>query len=76
MSQERLIMMMNNKIEQVGRQYAYAIQPVKLFETQSKNQAQKSSFDFINQMNLQTDYNPFHPNVKTKSVASRLDLMG
>ena len=69
-------MMMNNKIEQIGRQYAYAIQPVQLFETQNSKQTQKSSLDFFNQMNSNSDYNPFHPNVRTKSVASRLDLIG
>lgn len=41
---------MFNKIDEVQRQYAYAVQPVKLFETQNSNLAQKSSFDFLNRM--------------------------
>ena len=38
---------MFNAIEEVKRQYTYAVQPVKLFETRNSQAAQKSSFDFI-----------------------------
>lgn len=44
---------MFNAIEEVKRQYTYAVQPVKLFETRNSQAAQKSSFDFINQMQNQ-----------------------
>ena len=72
MSQERLIMI-DNKINEIQRQFMYTVQPVRLFETKNSNQAQKSSFDFINQMN-QNGFNPFHPNVKSESMAKNLDL--
>ena len=42
-------------IDQVQRQYTYAVQPVQLFETKKSDIAQKSSFDFINQM-VQNNY--------------------
>lgn len=67
--------MMNDKIDSVSRRYMYAVEPVKMFETQQNQQAQKSSFDFINQMNFKNfGYNPFHPNVKNASTANRLDI--
>ncbi len=73
--QERLIMI-NNKIDEIQRQYMYAVQPVKLFEQNSAKQAQKSSFDFnfISQMNSK-GFNPSHPNVQTETTARRLDFM-
>ena len=42
---------MFNAINEVKRQYMYTVQPVKLFETRNFQEAQKSSFDFINQAN-------------------------
>ena len=74
--QERLIMMMNNKIDGIQRQYMFAVEPVKFFEAQKNPQAQKSSFDFnfISQMNSK-GFNPFHPNVQTETTAKRLDFM-
>lgn len=68
-------MMMNNRIDEIQRQFMYKVQPVKLFETKNNEQAQKSSFDFINQMN-QSGFNPFHPNVKSEVRAKRLDILG
>ena len=53
---------MFNAIEEVKRQYTYAVQPVKLFETRNSQAAQKSSFDFINQMQ-KSGNNPFHPDI-------------
>ena len=69
--------MMNGKIDSVSRQYMYAVEPVKMFETQNNPNAQKSSFDFIIQMNFKnSNFNPFHPNVQNASTAKRLDIMG
>lgn len=65
---------MFNKIDEVKRQYTYAVQPVKLFETQNSQAAQKSSFDFLNQMS-KSEFNPFHPNVTNSEKGSKLDLM-
>ena len=67
-------MTMNNKINEIQRQYMYPIQPVRLFENKNDKQAQKSSFDFINRMS-QNGYNPFHPNVKSETMAKRLDIL-
>ena len=66
--------MINNSIDEIHRQYMYAVQPVKLFESKNQNQTQKSSFDFISQMN-KNGYNPFHPNVKSETTAKKLDIM-
>jgi len=67
--------MMNGKIDSVSRHYMYAVEPVKMFETQQNAQAQKSSFDFISKMNFKNfDYNPFHPNVQNSTTAKRLDI--
>jgi uncharacterized protein YeaC (DUF1315 family) len=66
---------MNNAIEEIQRQYMYAVQPVKLFETRNNQAAQKSSFDFINQMS-KSGNNPFHPDVSNTSKGNKLDLMG
>ncbi|MBP3820783.1 hypothetical protein J6G99_03965 [bacterium] len=65
--------MLDNRIDEIQKQYMYAIKPVQLFETKNSNHAQKSSFDFINQMN-QNGFNPFHPNVKSNTMAKNLDL--
>ena len=66
--------MINNKIDGIHRQYMFAIEPVKLFETQKDTQAQKSSFDFLNRMNSK-NYNPLHPNVANATMAKKLDIM-
>ena len=65
---------MFNAIEEVKRQYTYAVQPVKLFETINSQAAQKSSFDFINQMQ-KSGNNPFHPDISNTSKGNKLDLM-
>ena len=67
-------MMINNKISEIQSLYTFAVQPVKLFENKNEKQAQKSSFDFINRMS-QNGYNPFHPNVKSDTMAKRLDIL-
>ena len=66
---------MFNKIDEVQRQYTFAVQPVKFFETENSKNAQKSSFDFINQMN-KSGYNPFHPSVEYSNKGQKLDLLG
>lgn len=65
---------MFNKIDEIQRQYTYAVQPVKLFEAQNSQAAQKSSFDFLNQTNNST-YNLFHPNVSNSTKGGKLDLV-
>ncbi len=65
---------MFNAIDEIKRQYTYAIQPVKLFETKNSQAAQKSTFDFINQMN-KTGHNPFHPDISNSEKGNRLDLL-
>ena len=67
--------MINNKIDSIQQQYTYAVEPVKFFETQKNQQAQKSSFDFLNRMNSK-NFNPFHPNVQNASTAKKLDILG
>ena len=62
-------------IDQVQRQYTYAVQPVQLFETKKSDIAQKSSFDFINQM-VQNGHNPFHPDVSNTKCGNKLDFLG
>ena len=62
---------MFNAIEEVKRQYTYAVQPVKLFETRNSQAAQKSSFDFINQMQ-KSGNNPFHPIFQTPQKETNL----
>ena len=54
---------------------AVTVQPVKLFETRNSQEAQKSSFDFINQAN-KSGYNPFHPNLSNTDKGGKIDLMG
>lgn len=66
--------MMNGKIDGIQRQYMFAVEPVKFFETQKNEQAQKSSFDFINRMNSK-NYNPFHPNIQNSTTAKKLDIL-
>ncbi len=66
---------MNNKINEIKPQYIYAVQPVKLFETEDTKRANKQAFNFGNEQ-IQTNYNPFHPNVSNSEKGNRLDLMG
>lgn len=66
---------MLNKIEEVQRQYIYAVQPVKLFETQNNQAAQQSMFDFTNKIN-QSNHNPFHPDITNTGKGGRLDIPG
>ena len=68
-------MISNNPVEQIQRQYTFAVQPVHLFETRKNQELQKSNFDFINQMQ-QSGNNPFHPNYSNTEKAQKLDLMG
>jgi hypothetical protein len=67
---------MNNAINQVQRQYTYAVQPVKLFETKNSQQAQKNALDFsfISQMKSNGN-NPFHPDVSNSEKGNKLDIM-
>ena len=66
---------MFNAIDEVKRQYMYTVQPVKLFETRNSQEAQKSSFAFINQAN-KSGYNQFHPNLSNTDKGGKIDLMG
>ncbi len=66
--------MINNVIEEVQRQYMYAVQPVNLFEAQNSKAAQQNTFDFINQMN-KNGHNPCHPDVSNTSKGQKLDIM-
>lgn len=61
-------------IQEIKQHYTYAVQPVKLFETKNSQTAQKSSFDFINQMN-KSGHNPFHPNITNTEKGNRLDII-
>jgi len=67
---------MFDKINQVQRQYTYAVQPVKLFETENSQAAQKSSFDFFNKQTNSSAYSLLHPDVSNTLSGSKLDLMG
>jgi hypothetical protein len=67
---------MFNRIDEVQRQYTYAVQPVKLFETQKNNPfAQKNSFGINSQTNS-SEFNLLHPNVSNSQSGGKLDLMG
>lgn len=66
---------MNNMINEIKPQYIYAVQPVKLFETENSKQAQKNLLSLFNTSNG-TDYNPFHPDVSNSEKGNKLDLMG
>ena len=67
---------MNNKINEVQRQYFYAVQPVKLFETQKQQQNIKNfdDFNFISTMK-QHGNNPFHPDVSYTNKGQKLDIL-
>lgn len=65
---------MFNPIDEVKRQYTYAVQPVQFFETKNSQMAQKNSFDFVKQTNNSV-YNLFHPNITNSSSGNKLDLM-
>lgn len=66
--------MINNAIEKVQRQYMYAVQPVKLFETGNNQAAQKTNFDFLKQTKT-TGNNPFHPDISNTKKGNNLDIM-
>lgn len=67
---------MNNAINEIQRQYMYAVQPVKLFETKNSQTAQKNALDFsfINQMKSSGN-NPFHPAISNTEKGQKLDIM-
>lgn len=65
---------MLNTIDEVKRQYMYTVQPVQLFETKNSQEAQKNSFDFLNQTN-KSNFNLFHPNVSNSASGKQLDLL-
>lgn len=67
--------MINNAIDEIQRQYTYAVQPVKLFETRNSQSAQKNTFDFLNQM-AKSNHNPFHPDISNSGKGKNLDIMG
>lgn len=64
-------------IDEVKRQYTYAVQPVKLFEANNSQAAQKYAldFNFVSQMNKNGN-NPFHPDVSNTHKGQKLDLLG
>ena len=66
---------MFNKIEEVQRQYTYTVQPVKFFETQNNQAAQKNMFDFTNKI-TQSKNNPFHPDISNTNKGGKLDILG
>lgn len=68
---------MFNAIDEVKRHYTYAVQPVKLFEANQSQAAQKYvlDFNFVSQLN-KTGHNPFHPDVSNTHKGQKLDLMG
>lgn len=67
---------MNNAINEIQRQYMYAVQPVKLFETKNTPQAQRNALDFsfINHMKSSGN-NPFHPDVSNSEKGKMLDII-
>ena len=66
---------MFNAIDEVKRQYTYAVQPVRLFETKNNKNAQANSFDFIKNI-PNAGNNPFHPDISNSGKGSKLDIMG
>lgn len=67
---------MFNAIDEIKPQFMYTVQPVKLFETQNNNAANKNSLDFLNQTNNSSTYNLFHPDISNSQKGKHLDLMG
>jgi len=67
---------MFNAIDEVKRQYTYAVQPVKLFETRNNQAAQKNSFDFLNNQTNISKYNLNHPNLSNTNSGGKLDFLG
>ena len=65
---------MNNAIEEIKRQYTYAVQPVKFFEARNNQTSQKVAFDFLNNIK-QNGSNPFHPDVSNSEKGNKLDIM-
>ena len=68
-------MINSNSIDSVQRQYIPIVQPVKLFESKNSQQAQKSSFDFLNLTSQNNAFCPDHPNVKSPTLARHLDIL-
>lgn len=66
---------MNNAIEEIKRQYTYAVQPVKFFEARNNQASQKMSFSFLENIKPNGN-NPYHPNVTNSGKGGRLDIMG
>ncbi|MCM1338067.1 MAG: hypothetical protein NC191_00160 [Muribaculaceae bacterium] len=66
---------MFDSIDSVKRQYTYAVQPVKLFETKNKRTESNNPFaNFTPNSSLQK-YNLYHPNVSNSSSGGKLDFL-
>ncbi len=67
---------MNNAIEEIKRQYAPIVQPVRLFETRNNKQnTPKELSEFINTIK-NSNNNPFHPDISNSEKGRCLDVMG
>ncbi len=67
---------MLNSINEVKRQYMYAVQPVKLFETQNKKAETNNPFANLIETTNNSKYNLNHPNVSNTTSGGRLDFLG
>ena len=67
---------MFNAINEVKRQYTYAVQPVKLFETKNKKADTKNPFANFNQQTNKSEYNLNHPKVSNTTLGGKLDFLG
>lgn len=67
---------MYNAINEVQRQYMYAVQPVKLFETRNKQADTKNPFAQLTEQTNFSQYNLNHPNVSNSSSGGKLDFLG
>lgn len=68
-------MINNNSIDAIQRQYIPVVHPVKFFESKNSQQVQKSSFDFLNLTSQNNIFSPDHPNVKSPTLATHLDIL-
>jgi len=67
---------MFDKINNVKRQYTYAVQPVKLFENNNTKQQQAAGLSDFNKQINRSPYNPFHPSVENSAPGGKLDILG
>ena len=67
---------MFNAIKEFQRQYMYAVQPVKFFETRNKQADTKNPFAQLTEQTSLSKYNLNHPNISNTNSGGKLDFLG